>query len=189
MERQIIEGQELLVDQYEDFEEKDTPSEDIAALHFQRIQAIPILTDAEERDLLQRWCEFKDEKARERLVESHLRMVPPIARNAAYKAGFLPNYEAMPGGGVKWTAALGFNEVVSDLTAAGNLGLMLAVDGYRLGNNVKFYTYARTVRAGERFGSRPHSCAARLDARMAVRRNGMSPLILLCRMFITYTTT
>ena len=50
----------------------------------------------------------------------------------------------MAGGGVKWTAALGFNEVVSDLTAAGNLGLMLAVDGYRLGRNVKFYTYART---------------------------------------------
>ena len=48
-------------------------------------------------------------------------MVPPIARNAAYKAGFLPNYKAMPGGGVKWTAGLGFNEVVSDLTAAGNL--------------------------------------------------------------------
>ena len=144
LERQIIEGQELLVDQYEDYEEKDTPSEDIAELHFQRIQAIPILSEAEERDLLQRWCGFKDENAREQLVESHLRMVPPIARNAAYKAGFLPNYEAMPGGGVKWTAALGFNEVVSDLTAAGNLGLMLAVEGYRLGSNVKFYTYART---------------------------------------------
>ena len=83
--------------------------------------------------MLQRWCRFKDEKARERIVESHLRMVPPIARNAAYKAGFQPNYEMMPGGGVKWTAALGFNEVVSDLTAAGNLGLMLAVEGYRLG--------------------------------------------------------
>jgi RNA polymerase sigma factor (sigma-70 family) len=144
LERQIIEGQELLVDQYEDFEEEDSPSEDIAALHFQRIQAIPILTDAEERDLLQRWCEFKDEKARERIVLAHLRMVPPIARNAAYKAGFLPNFESMPGGGVKWTAALGFKEVVSDLTAAGNLGLMLAVDGYRLGRAAKFYTYART---------------------------------------------
>ena len=143
MERQLIEGQELLVDQYEDFEEEDSPSEDIAALHFQRIQAIPILTDAEEQDLLRRWCQFNDEKARERLVESHLRMVTPIARNAAYKAGFLPNYEAMPGGGVKWTATLSFNEVVSDLTAAGNLGLMLAVEGYRIGNNVKFYTYAR----------------------------------------------
>ena len=83
-----------LVDQYEDFEEKDTPSEDIAELHFQRIQAIPILTEAEERDLLQRWCRFKDENAREQIVESHLRMVPPIARDAAYKAGFLPNYEA-----------------------------------------------------------------------------------------------
>ena len=52
LERQIIEGQELLFDRYEDVEEKDSPSEDIAALHFQRIQAIPVLTDAEEADLL-----------------------------------------------------------------------------------------------------------------------------------------
>ena len=47
---------EHLRDSYEDFEEKDGPSEDISALHFQRIQAIPVLTDAEEADLLQRWC-------------------------------------------------------------------------------------------------------------------------------------
>ena len=96
MRRQIIEGQELLVDQYEDYEENDTPSEDIAELHFRRIQAIPILTEAEEQDLLQRWCDFRDEKARERIVEAHMRMVPPIARDAAYKAGFQPNYEMMP---------------------------------------------------------------------------------------------
>jgi hypothetical protein len=33
------------------FEEEDSPSEDIAALHFKRIQAIPILSDADkERD-------------------------------------------------------------------------------------------------------------------------------------------
>ena len=68
-------------------------------------------------------------------------MVPPIARNAAYKAGFLPNYEMMAGSG-QVDRCIGFDEVVSDLTAAGNLGLMLAVDGYRLGKNVKFYTYA-----------------------------------------------
>ena len=49
----------------------------------------------------------------------------------------------MPGGGVKWIAGAGFDEVISDLTAAGNLGLMLAIDGYRLGKDVKFYTYAR----------------------------------------------
>ena len=132
MERQIIERAELLFDQYEDVEEKDGPSEDFTALHFQRIQAIPVLTDAEEADLLQRWCQFKDEKARERIVLAHMRMVPPIARNAAYKAGFQPNYNMMAGT-AKWTAGVGFDEVISDLTAAGNLGLMLAVEGYRLG--------------------------------------------------------
>ena len=143
LERQIIERAELLFDQYDDVEEKDGPSEDFAALHFQRIQAIPVLTDAEEADLLQRWCQFRDEKAREQIIEAHMRMVPPIARNAAYKAGFQPNYNMMAGI-AKWTAGVGFDEVISDLTAAGNLGLMLAVDGYRLGRGVKFYTYART---------------------------------------------
>jgi hypothetical protein len=141
LERQIIEGQELLADCYEDFEEHDSPSEDIAALH-RRIQAIPILSDAEERDLLQRWCEFRDEKAKDRIVLAHMRMVPPIARAAARSAGFEPNYK-MLAGPAKWTAGVGFDEVISDLTAAGNEGLMLAVGGYRLGKNVKFYTYAR----------------------------------------------
>ena len=142
MERQIIERAKLLFDQYDDVEEKDVPSEDFTALHFQRIQAIPVLTDAEEADLLQRWCQFKDEKARERIILAHMRMVPPIARNAAYKAGFQPNYNMMAGT-AKWTAGVGFDEVISDLTAAGNLGLMLAVEGYRLGKGAKFNTYAR----------------------------------------------
>jgi RNA polymerase sporulation-specific sigma factor len=69
-------------------------------------------------------------------------MVPPIARNAAYKAGFQPNYNMMAGT-AKWTAGVGLDEVISDLTAAGNLGLMLAVEGYRLGKGAKFNTYAR----------------------------------------------
>ena len=33
-------------------------------------------------------------------------MVPPIARNAAYKAGFQPNYNMMAGT-AKWTAGVG----------------------------------------------------------------------------------
>ena len=106
-------------------------------LHFRRIQQIPVLTDAEEADLLQRWCEFKDEKAREQIVRAHIRMVPPIARNAAHKAGLEPS-KGM--GSAAWT---GFEEKISDLTAAGNEGLMLAIEGYRLGQNVKFCTYAR----------------------------------------------
>jgi RNA polymerase sigma factor (sigma-70 family) len=142
LQRQIIEGQEPLVDRYEDYEEKEQPSEDIAALHFQRIQAIPVLTEAEEADLLQRWCTFRDEKAKDRIVLAHMRMVPPIAREAAFKAGFDPNFQMMAGA-ARWTAGLGLNEVVSDLTAAGNEGLVLAVNGYRLGWDVKFYTYAK----------------------------------------------
>ena len=142
LERQIIEGEELLVDQYEDFEEKEEPSEDIAQLHFERIQAIPVLTEAEEADLLRRWCRFRDEEAKDRIVRAHMRMVPPLARDAAYKAGFQPNYQMMAGS-AKWTAGVGFDEVIADLIAAGNEGLMLAVEGYRLGKNAKFNTYAR----------------------------------------------
>jgi len=142
LERQIIKGQEQPLDRYEDYEEKEEPSEDIAALHFQRIQAIPVLSDAEEQDLLQRWCEFRDEKAKERIVRAHMRMVPTIALNAAYKAGFQPNYEMMAGS-ARWIAGFGFDEVIADLTAAGNLGLVQAIGGYRLGQDVRFYTYAR----------------------------------------------
>jgi RNA polymerase sigma factor (sigma-70 family) len=178
LERQIIERAELLFDQHEDLEEKESPSEDFAALHFQRIQAIPVLTDAEEADLLQLWCEFKDEKARERIIEAHMRMVPPIARNAAYKAGFQPNYNMMAGT-AKWTAGVGFDEVISDLTAAGNLGLMLAVDGYRLGKDVKFYTYARTCVQREIWKQATflRSAVRRKDGSSAIMDLSIDPLL------------
>jgi hypothetical protein len=88
---------ERLLDRYEDFEEKEDPSEDIEALHFERIQTFPVLSNAEEQDLVKRWCEFKDEKAADWIVRAHMRMVPPIARAAAFKAGFEPNYEMLPG--------------------------------------------------------------------------------------------
>ena len=133
---------EILLDDYADFEEEDESSEDIGAHHFRRIQAFPLLTDAEERDLLQLWCEFRDEKVGDQIVEAHMRMVPPIARDEAVKAGFEPNYNMLPTA-QRCTAATGFAEVVSDLTAAGNLGLVQALEGYQLGNDVKFYTYAR----------------------------------------------
>jgi hypothetical protein len=175
---------EQLFDDAADFEEEDSPSEDIAELHFRRIQAFPVLSDAEEQDLLQRWCEFKDEKAKDRIIEAHMRMVPPIARAAALKAGFEPNYEMMPTA-QRRHAATGFAEVVSDLTAAGNLGLVQALGGYRLGANVKFYTYA----CGEKFGSRRHFSAAWFGERTAARRRWISALILFYRTFMTSTIT
>lgn len=92
--------------------------------------------------MLQRWCKFKDEKAKDQIVRAHMRMVPPIAREAALKAGFEPNYEMLPTS-ARETAATGFAEVVSDLTAAGNLGLVKALGGYRLGRDARFGTYAR----------------------------------------------
>jgi RNA polymerase sigma factor (sigma-70 family) len=135
---------EQLLDRYEDFEEKEPKSEDFDDLHFQRIQGIPVLTEPEEQDLLQRWCEFRDEAAKDRIILAHMRMVPAIARAAARKSGLEPNTNMLPGPARK-TAWDGYAEVVSDLTAAGNLALVKAVHGYHLGVEAKFYTYARTA--------------------------------------------
>lgn len=133
----------ILLDRYDAYEEPEEKSEDFAALHFQRIQRFSPLTATEERDLLQRWCEFKERKAADRIFEAHLRMVPPIARKAARKYGFEPSWNLLPPG-TKQAALVGYDEVISDLTAAGNLALVEALDGYRLGQGARFCTYALT---------------------------------------------
>jgi RNA polymerase sigma factor (sigma-70 family) len=132
-----------LLDRYDAYDEREEKSEDFAALHFQRIQRIPQLTAIEERDLLQRWCEFKERTAADRIIEAHLRMVPPIARKAAIKYGFEPSWNLLPPGAAE-AALVGYDEVISDLTAAGNLALVEALEGYRLGHGTRFCTYVLT---------------------------------------------
>ena len=129
----------------EDYEpqERESKSEDFGALYFDRINRIPPLTKAEARDLLERWCRFKDEGAKERIASAHLRMVPRIAREIARKFAFEPFWDSLTAS-AKRDAVTGFHEVVSDLTAEGNLALVNALEHYRLDEGVVFYTYART---------------------------------------------
>jgi RNA polymerase sigma factor (sigma-70 family) len=131
----------ILLDWYDTYEQPEQKSEDFAALHFQRIQRFPLLTADEERDLLQRWCAFKERKAADRIIEAHLRIVPPIARKAAIKYGFEPSWNLLPPG-TEQDAFIGYGEVVTDLTAEGNLALVEALNGFDLSWPVLFYTYA-----------------------------------------------
>jgi DNA-binding CsgD family transcriptional regulator len=135
---------EQYFDHPEDFEPREAgASEEFGQLYFARIQRIPLLTQAEAQDLLERWDRFKDEKARERIINSHLRLVPPIARSTARKFAFEPNWNMLPSGPVKQAAFTGYREVVSELTAEGNLALVNATVHYKLDRGAVFYTYAR----------------------------------------------
>lgn len=93
-----------------------------AALYFIDIAKIdPINNLAEERQLIQRWQRNKDTLARDTLVQSHLRFVVTLARKRSRDPDRLP-----------------------DLIAAGNLGLLKAVDKYDLKRkpHTRFLTYA-----------------------------------------------
>jgi RNA polymerase sigma factor (sigma-70 family) len=69
-------------------------------------------------------------------------MVPPIARKTAKRFAFEPFWPALPSGPVKKAAFTGFQEVVGELTAEGNLALMQSFENFRpdLGH---FAPYAR----------------------------------------------
>jgi len=79
----------------------------------------PVNDPKEERRLIQRWQKHKDRPARDALVKSHLRFVVTLAR--------------------KRTKA---PDKLQDLIAAGNLGLLKAIDRFDLKKSVRFLTYA-----------------------------------------------
>jgi RNA polymerase sigma-32 factor len=84
-----------------------------------KIRRIPLLDQEEERRLGEAWTAGGDEKALNRLVTSHLRLVAKIARR--YRGYGLP---------------------IADLIGHGNLGLMRAAKGFRPEKGVRFATYA-----------------------------------------------
>jgi RNA polymerase sigma factor (sigma-70 family) len=92
---------------------------------------------------LERWCKFRDEKARDRIAGAHLRMVPPIARKIASKFGFSPSYGLLPPGQGR-DARTGYHEVISELTGEGNLALMEALEHFDIDQGFQFSIYART---------------------------------------------
>jgi RNA polymerase sigma-32 factor len=85
-----------------------------------QIKSYPILTEAEEQDLVRRWYSHADRKAFDALIGSHLRLVPKIAQRYA-----------------------GYGMPMNDLIGEGNLGLLQSAERFRPEKGFRFSTYAR----------------------------------------------
>ena len=83
-------------------------------------QVFPVLSEAEEKELIRRWKMDGDQQALDRLIESHLRLVPRIARKFS-----------------------GYGIAVSDLISEGHVGLMQSVERFKPEKGFRFSTYAR----------------------------------------------
>jgi Sigma-70 region 2/Winged helix-turn-helix DNA-binding len=89
---------------------------------------IPPLSEKEQNELLFRWREFKDRKARDRIVQANLRLVPPIAKATTKRFGF---------------SGPSFITAWFELIGGGSLGLVNAVDGFDPKRGHKLEHYAR----------------------------------------------
>jgi RNA polymerase sigma factor (sigma-70 family) len=98
-------------------ETRDTSRANLA-VYFREIGQIPLLHREEELELAQR-AQAGDETAKQRLIESNLRLVVQIARRYINRG--LP---------------------LSDLIEEGNLGLLRAVDKFEPDRGTRFATYA-----------------------------------------------
>ncbi|MCR6630831.1 MAG: RNA polymerase factor sigma-32 [Magnetospirillum sp.] len=96
------------------------PATDPAAAFFRAARETPLLSGEDEAELMRRWRERGDTKARDRLLEAHLRLV--IKTAGQFKGYGLP---------------------LPDLIAEGNLGLVRALDGFEPERNLRFSTYAQ----------------------------------------------
>lgn len=94
----------------------DKPGQDFYAA----VRSAPLVSGEEEAELVRRWRELGDGKARDRLVEAHLRLVVKTA--SQFKGYGLP---------------------MSDLVAEGNLGLMKSLEGFDPSRGLRFSTYAQ----------------------------------------------
>ncbi len=83
-------------------------------------RSFPVLSEAEEKDLIRRWKANGDRQALDRLIESHLRLVPRIARKFS-----------------------GYGIAVNDLISEGHIGLMQSVERFKPEKGFRFSTYAR----------------------------------------------
>jgi RNA polymerase sigma-32 factor len=93
---------------------------DPASAFFRAARETPLLSGEEEAEMIRRWRELGDTKARDRLVQAHLRLV--IKTAGQFK---------------------GYGLSAADLIAEGNLGLVRALDGFEPERNLRFSTYAQ----------------------------------------------
>ncbi len=96
------------------------PASVITGDYLSQIKAYPVLTEAEEHNLLARWFQHGDRKAHDALINSHLRLVPKIAQ--------------------KYT---GYGIDISELISEGNLGLLHSMEKFKPEKGFRFSTYAR----------------------------------------------
>jgi RNA polymerase sigma-32 factor len=85
-----------------------------------QIRALPMLTEQAERHLIEAWYQRGDRAAFDRLIASHLRLVPRIAQKYA-----------------------GYGIPVGDLIGEGNLGLLQSAVRFDPSRGFRFSTYAR----------------------------------------------
>ncbi|HSV28339.1 MAG TPA: RNA polymerase factor sigma-32 [Candidatus Omnitrophota bacterium] len=95
-------------------------SSDPAAAFFRAVRDTPMLSGEEEAELIRRWKDEGDAAARNRLIESHLRLVVKTA--ATFR---------------------GYGLAVEDLVAEGNVGLVRALETFDADRNLRFSTYAQ----------------------------------------------
>jgi len=88
--------------------------------YLSRIKSYPVLSEDEERELIDRWYRRGDRTAYDALVASHLRLVPKIAQKYS-----------------------GYGIDVTDLISEGNLGLLHSVERFNPDKGFRFSTYAR----------------------------------------------
>lgn len=96
------------------------PSQDPAAAFYRTVRQAPVLSGEEEAELTRRWTEDRDEDARRRLIEAHLRLVVKTAGTFR-----------------------GYGLAMEDLVAEGNVGLVRALETFDPGRNLRFSTYAQ----------------------------------------------
>ncbi len=85
-----------------------------------RIRAYPVLSEAQELQLVRRWYGEGDRAAFDDLIGSHLRLVPKIAQKYA-----------------------GYGMALGDLIGEGNLGLLQSAERFKPEKGFRFSTYAR----------------------------------------------
>lgn len=96
-----------------------TPHVDQLQRHLTRISRLPYLEQEQEFELINQWHEKQDHRARQKLLESHQRLVLKVAQG--YKGYGLP---------------------LADLLSEGNIGMMQALAKFDVSRGFRFATYA-----------------------------------------------
>ena len=96
------------------------PASDTASAYYKAMRETAMLSGEDEADLVRRWKDEGDEKARTRILSAHLRLVVKAA--GQFK---------------------GYGLSGADLIAEGNLGLVRALESFDPSRNLRFSTYAQ----------------------------------------------